>query len=243
MPHSSAVRQRIVGRRLVRLSASCLALLATLLGVGRPAKAQQVVLLDRAAVRFSAPETGGSAGPRFVFERVLAFEARLAALADAGHQPSRMGPYTEHHVRAALERHIGETLLASLRIDPAPSNETIEAQMMLAENMLAAEVGGPEALRAAARAEFIDTQELRRLYRRRALASLYLHQMVAPMLAPTDSELREIYAKTPLASEPFEKVKPTLTQMYVSRALAEAVTTFFQNARSRLRVTVLTGPK
>jgi len=212
-----------------------------LLANSRPVNAQQVVTLDRAVVRFSAPETGGAAGPRFVFERVLGFEARLAALADPGHQPARNGAYTEHHLRAALERHIAETLLASLRIDPAPSNQTIEAQMRLAESMLTAEVGGPEALRLAARAELIDTQELRRLYRRRALASLYLHQMVAPMLTLNDSELRELYTKTPLASEPFDEVKPALRRMYVSRALAEAVTTSFQNAPSRLRVTILTG--
>jgi hypothetical protein len=212
-----------------------------LLAFSRSTHAETPVVLDRAVVRFSAPETGGNAGPKFVFERVLAFEARLAALADAGHQPSRQGPYTEHHLRGALERHIAETLLSSLKIDPVPDAKTLEAQMNLAENMLAAEVGGAHALRAAARAEQIDTQELRRLYRRRALASLYLHQMVAPMLSPTDMELRELYGKTPLSSEPFEKVKPALQRMYVSRALAEAVTTFFQNARSRLKVTVLTG--
>jgi hypothetical protein len=205
------------------------------------AHAQAVVPLDRAVVRFSAPEVGGNAGPRFVFERMLAFESRLAALADAGHDAERQGPYSEHHRRVALERHIAETLLSSLRIDPAPTQKTVEGQMRLAESMLTAEVGGYEKLRAAARAEGIGTQELRRLYRRRARASLYLHQMVAPMLTPTNSELRELYGKTPLASEPFAKVKPALRRLFVSRALAEAVTTFYQNARARLRVTVLTA--
>ncbi len=40
------------------------------------------VLVDRAVVRFEAPETGGARRPRFVFERELAFEARLEALSD-----------------------------------------------------------------------------------------------------------------------------------------------------------------
>ena len=40
------------------------------------------VLVDRAVVRFEAPETGGARRPRFVFERELSFEARLEALAD-----------------------------------------------------------------------------------------------------------------------------------------------------------------
>ena len=190
-------------------------------------------------VRFTAPETGGVAAPRFVLERVLAFEARLEALMDPAHRGDRARPYTETHVRVALERHIAESLLSSLSIEPAPAKITIEAQMELARTMLTHQVGGEENLRSAARAEGIDTQELRRLFRRRALASLYLHHMVAPMLAPQDSQLRELYPKSPFANQPFETVKPELRRMFIGRALGEAVTAFYQNARSRLRVTIL----
>ena len=42
--------------------------------------AAEPVLVDRAVVRFEAPETGGARHPRFVFERELSFEARLEAL-------------------------------------------------------------------------------------------------------------------------------------------------------------------
>jgi len=200
--------------------------------------ASERAIVDRTVVRFMAPETGGNASPRFIFERVLAFEARLEALADPGHRASELAPYSETHVRAAMERHIAETLLASLSIDPKPSPSTIEAQMNLAEAMLVHQVGA-ERLRAAARSEGIDTQELRRLFRRRALASLYLHHMVAPMLAPRDGQLRELHQKTPFADQPFEKVKAELKRLYVSRALGEAVSAFYQNARSRLQVTIL----
>ena len=195
-------------------------------------------VIDRTVVRFTAPETGGNASPRFIFERVLAFEARLEALTDPGHRQSQPTPYSETHVRAAMERHIAETLLASLSIDPKPSSSMIEAQMTLARAMLANQVGETR-LRAAAKSEGIDTQELRRLFRRRALASLYLHHMIAPMLAPGDSELREFYQKTPLSDQPFEQVKAQLRRVYVSRALGEAVSAFYQNARSRLKVTIL----
>ena len=41
-------------------------------------------VVDRAVVRFFAPETGGTAHPRFVLERTLAFEARLEAMAERG---------------------------------------------------------------------------------------------------------------------------------------------------------------
>ena len=201
----------------------------------QPAGAQ---VIDRTVVRFTAPETGGNSSPRFIFERVLAFEARLEALADPGHRPSELAPYSETHVRTAMERHIAETLLASLSIDPKPSASTIEAQMNLAQAMLLHQVGA-ERLRAAAVSEGIDTQELRRMYRRRALASLYLHHMVAPMLAPRDGQLRELHQKTPLSNQPFEKVKAELARLYVTRALGEAVSAFYQNARSRLKVTIL----
>lgn len=199
---------------------------------------QTASVIDRTVVRFTAPETGGNASPRFIFERVLAFEARLEALSDPAHRPSELAPYSETHVRAAMERHIAETLLASLGIDPKPTASTIEAQMNLARAMLVHQVG-VDRLRAAAASEGIDTQELRRLFRRRALASLYLHHMVAPMLEPSEAALRELHQKTPFSSQPFDKVKAELGRLYVSRALREAVSAFYQNARSRLNVTVL----
>src|SRR5688500_9517711 len=116
------------------------------------ANASGRAIIDRTVVRFTAPETGGNASPRFIFERVLAFEARLEALADPGYREAKLAPYSETHVRSAMERHIAETLLASLSIDPKPSSSTIEAQMNLARAMLTNQVG-EERLRAAARSE------------------------------------------------------------------------------------------
>jgi hypothetical protein len=111
--------------------------------------------------------------------------------------------------------------------------------MKLARAMLAHQIGGERHLVNAARTEGIDTQELRRLFRRRALASLYLHHMVAPMLTPPDAELKELHPKSPFADRPFAQAKPELSRLYVGRALREAVTTFYQNARARLVVTLL----
>ena len=63
------------------------------------------VALDRTAVRFDAPETGGTSHPQFIFERELAFEARIEALADSD-RAERRGAYLDRHVRSALESHI-----------------------------------------------------------------------------------------------------------------------------------------
>src|SRR5579863_9880196 len=70
------------------------------------------VLVDRVAVRYWSPETGGAAQPRFLDDRALAFEARLAAMTE---RPEGLGAgYQERHLRDALDHAIGEEMLASL---------------------------------------------------------------------------------------------------------------------------------
>jgi hypothetical protein len=194
--------------------------------------------VDRVVVRFSAPELGGVRSPRFVSARLLAFEARVEALAD----PDRTdAAYRERHVSAALERHIAETLLAGLRIDPEPSVSVVRAQAEAARRALEERVGGAMALEAAARAEGVSPRELLALCQRQARASLYLDRMVSPMLAPSDAELRTLYRteRTPFRDAPFETILPALRRWYVSNRLQTALSGFYQNARSRLRIVML----
>lgn len=202
--------------------------------------APRSAILDRALVRFSAPETGGSRFPRFVFERVLAFEARLEALADPDRTQSGE-PYRERHVRAALERHIAETLLSSLRIEPEPTAAQMVRQTEAARAILVERVGGLAALAQAAAAEGVDERELLSILRRQARASLYLDRMVTPMLRPSDAELRNLQtsAPAPFRARPFEQVSGALRRWYVARRLSTALATFYQNARSRLEITML----
>lgn len=203
-----------------------------------PARADRV-LVDRVAVRFSAPETGGARAPQFIYERTLAFESRIEALADPDRRAT--AAYRERHVRAALERHIAETLLASLRIDPEPTAAELNRLTDAAELMLEQRVGGRRPLADAARAEGIDRGELLRLLRRQARASAYLDRMVAPMLAPSDAELRHAHrsGQTPYGALPYDQVAVALRRWYVGRRLAEALREFFQTARSRLEIVVL----
>src|SRR5256885_12765383 len=83
--------------------------------------------IDRAVVRFDAPETGGALRPQFVFERELAFEARLESLADADRAQGG-APYLDRHVRVVFERHVVEELLSHLAMDPEPRPEEIAAR-------------------------------------------------------------------------------------------------------------------
>jgi hypothetical protein len=198
------------------------------------------VLLERAVVRFSAPETGGVQRPRFIYERTLAFEARVEAL--AAQDRSGDAPYRERHVSAALERHVSEVLLSSLRIEPEPTEALLERQVELARKVLGDRVGGEALLLEAQRAEGISNAELSKVLRRQARASLYLDRMVAPMLRPSDAELEAIQRSAPAAlqNEPFARARPLLLRWYVSRRLSSAMASFFQEARSRVTITLLT---
>jgi hypothetical protein len=200
--------------------------------------AAEPIEVDRVLVRFTAPELGGPRAPRFVFARILSFEARIEALADPDRQG---GTFRERHVSAALERHIAETLLASLRIDPEPTSAALRAQADAAARRMEERVGGRSALIEAARLEGVSERELVSLYLRQARASLYLDRMVAPMLAPSDAELRLLYRneKTPYRDAPFETILPALRRWYVATRLSAALSGFYQNARGRLEVHVL----
>jgi hypothetical protein len=208
--------------------------------VATPEARDRAIVIDRAVVRFSAPEGGGRERPYFIYERELAFEARLVALADSAHR-SKKEPYRRHHLQQALERHVAETLLAALSIDPPPSEAEIAEQIDSARRLVSSEVGGDTALRLAAEAEGLGTLELRRYFRRRAVASLYLHVMVAPMLSPSPLELRRVHRDVdgPFAELSFEDAEPALRRWYVARSLRTAVDTYFQNARARVRLSYL----
>lgn len=193
------------------------------------------MVIDRAVARFSAPEGGGRARPYFIYERELAFEARLVALADTAYR-SRTVPYRRHHLQGALERHIAETLLAALPMDPEPSEQTLAIQLNAARAMIFEQIGGEQSFYDAARKEGLGRLEQSRYFRRRARASLYLHVMVTPMLEPSALELRRAHrsGEGPLASQSFAEAEPALRRWYVARSLKAAVTTYFQNARARV---------
>jgi hypothetical protein len=211
--------------------------LAVLLGSAGASGSPAV--LDRTVVRFDAPETGGVARPQFIFERELAFEARLESLADAD-RSERSAPYLDRHLRSALERHIAEELLAHLAMDPEPSRAEMARRVVGARGVLEQRVGGREPLESAADAEGILGADIDRLVEREARASLYLDRMVAPMLEPSEAELREVHrGASPFRGRPFDEVMAGLRKWYVGERLEAALAAFFQNARGRVHVTFM----
>lgn len=214
---------------------------AAIVGAGGPAAAGAPVEIDRVAVRFDSSETGSIASPRFVFARELAFEARLESLADP--ERSIGSPFGERHVRKAVERHVAESLLASLPMDPPPTAPELDRRRAIARASLEQRVGGREALASAADAEGVADDEVGALVDREARASLYLDRMVAPMLEPSDAELRERFRVGAPAcrGREFDACVGDLRRAEVSDRLSSALAVFFQNARSRVHVTIV-GP-
>jgi hypothetical protein len=205
------------------------------------------VELDRVVVCWTSPDTGGPEKPQFIMARELAFEARIEALAD-GYRGT--DGYADLHVRAALERHITETMLASLPLytNPTPEQRSkvvkdTAAYAEAARLMLEQRVGGHGRLLDAARAEGIEGDEIDALLRRQARASLYLDRTVAPMLKPSEAELRALHQRgeTPFTDRSFAdpEVRAQVERWLVASRVASALVRYYHGAQARLVVRLI----
>ncbi|NUQ79882.1 MAG: hypothetical protein HUU21_40795, partial [Polyangiaceae bacterium] len=96
-------------------------------------------------------------------------------------------------------------------------------------------------LAAAAEAEGLGPLELDAILLRQARASLYLDRMIAPMLEPSELELRVLLRTqtTPFRDQPFDVVAPALRRWYIGQRLSQALDAYYQNARSRVTVVMI----
>jgi hypothetical protein len=202
-----------------------------------PAHARSAAI-DRVAVRYFSPETGGSAHPRFVSERLLSFEARLDALAEQAPDTAR---FEDRFVRAALDRHVAEDMLSALAVQSGTTLQDLSALADEERAALVERVGGAEGLRGAMVAEGIDDVEVDALLRRRARAAWYVDRALTPLLRPTEEQLREVFrtSANPFRNQPFDTVRPALARWFVEERLRAAETTFLQVARARVRIVVV----
>jgi len=194
--------------------------------------------IDRVAVRYYAPETGGSARPRFVSESMLSFEAHLDALAE---QAPDSAAREDRFVRSALDRHVAEDMLSALAVQSGTVLQDLAALADEERTGLVERVGGEAGLRAAMAADGIDDSEVDALLRRRVRAAWYIDRALTPLLRPTDEQLREVFRTSahPFKNQPFETVRPALTRWFVEERLRAAETTFLQVARARVHVVVV----
>jgi hypothetical protein len=198
--------------------------------------------VDRTAVRWHSRATGGVRKPQFISARQLAFEARLEALTED--LPDSGAPYADKHVRSAIQRHLAETMLAALPVDPKPTPRQVARYAEAARGLLFQRIGadGEAKVEAARLAEGITGEELDAILRRRARASWYLDKMVAPMLRPSELDLREVHKRgeTPFTDRPFEDVREEIRQWFVSSRLSAALDRYFRNVRARVSITLIT---
>jgi hypothetical protein len=235
------------GRPRLRVAAwafaACFAPTTAAADVGRPS----VSVLDRTVVRFFAPETGGAEQPRFVTERVLAFEARLEAMAE---RPDGRGEgYDERHVRNALDHSIAEEMLAALAEKlirgSSLSRRPSDADLARLSDELAigfyARFGGQDRVEQAAGAEQLDASDEGDLLRRQTLAAFYVDRAVIPILDPSEEQLREVFRTSahPFRGKAFSDVRDALRRWLVIERLRVAENAFMQGARARITIVVI----
>ena len=225
---------RAAGARAMRVAALTVATLGALgTGVARGA----ATTVDRVAARYFAPETGGAARPRFVTERVLAFESRLEALAEGA---PASAAYDDCFRRAAFDRHVAEDLLAALEAQSGADPLDLASRTDEQRRALVERVGGAASLKSAMTDESIEETELEELLRRRARAADYVDKAITPILHPTEEQLREVQrtSQNPFKQAPFEQARGELTRWFIDERLRAAETTFLQSARARVHVVV-----
>ena len=190
--------------------------------------------VDGVALRFFAPEAGGATRPRFISDRLLAFEARL----EAKGEDATYKTVQDRHVRAAIERHVTEEILASLPMERAPDAEEVTRTANELRAALVQRIGGEFSLSEEAATEGIVPEEVNAILIRRARAALYVHRAIAPILYPSEEELREVFrtASHPFHAQKFEEARVALTRWFVEERLRSAESAYYQAARTRIQL-------
>ena len=218
----------------------------SLVVLGLAAEAEPHPAIDRTAVRFYAPETGGTDHPLYILERTLAFETRLEAMTDPGAPAGE--PYPERELRSAMEHDVAEQMLASLGqklIDDSPADQRpvqseIDGVLRDVTAAIVERFGGRARIDAAAAAELLESEEVDALITRGAFATWYLDRIITPILHPTDEQLREVYraANHPYRGQRFEQVHDQLERWFVVDRVRAAEAAFLQAARSHVKIIV-----
>jgi hypothetical protein len=214
------------------------ALLLTILSCVVVAGDARAEVVDRVAVRFVSPETGGSAHPRFFTQREIAFVARLEALLEQS--PIEGNDIPETYARVAIDRLVARTMLASLMIQRGVEPPELLRASHEARGELEARIG-ETTLASMMKAEGIEEAELLVLLRDYVRATHYVDRAVTPVLTVTEDQLREAFRATmhPYRGAKFEDVRPRLKRWLVAERMRVAEIEYLQAVRARIRVTTV----
>lgn len=210
-------------------------LLVSLLGLTAPRDADALEA-DATAVRWTSPETGGVARPRFMTRREVALLTRLEALGEGVRLEP--GDYPERFVRAAVERHVAREMLAALFIQRGTEPPDLPRLAQRARVELEERVGGAANLTAALAAEGLTDTELDLFLRDRVRAGYHVDRAITPIFRATEESLREAHraAIHPFRERRFEDCRDAFREWFVVERQRAAETEFFQGARTRVRI-------
>jgi hypothetical protein len=172
-------------------------------------------------------------------ERELGFYARIEALLDQ--TPIEGTDYPERYVRAAVDRLVARTMLASLLVQRGIEPPDVAGLAFEARGELEARIGGPNVLAEAMRKEGIEDEELLAFLRDMVRATYYVDRAITPILAVTEEALREAYRAMlhPFRGAKFDDVRVKLRRWLVAERLRAAELEFLQGARSRIKVVAI----
>ena len=220
-----------------------LAALAVVIGGAlSPASARAAtasVELERTAVRYSAPETGGYGKPRYISQRVLSFLARLEATSE-----KNPNIYEQRYLRAASERYVAEDMLNELLIRSGKEPDELPRLVELARADLCIRLGSCAVLDEARTIEGLEEAELTALLRRKVRAATYIDRTVTQIFRPAEDEVFDAYrtAQHPFRGQAFDACKGELSRWLTFEKLRVSELEFLQSARARVRIVALFLP-
>lgn len=192
-----------------------------------------VSLVDRVAVRYTTPETGGATRVRVLTERELVFLGHIEAVLEGIEDPS-----SERTIRAAAERAMADDMLSSLLVRRGAEPMELERIGKELREELCLRLSGCAELGKWLRAAGLTETELREMLLVKGRALFYIHRFVSPVMRPSEEELREAFRTTPspYRDARFEDVRAAFARYLVFERLRLAEVEFFQAARNRVRV-------
>lgn len=195
----------------------------------------QAETADRTVVRFTAPETGGTAKPRFLMEREVSTLTRLEALLEEG---VIEGEFQDRYQKVVVSRMVAEQMLAQLQIESGAEPPKLLEYVARIRETLETRVGGAEKVREALVSEGLSEAEFMRILLTRARAMAYIDRGTRGLFAPSEEELYAGWRTMPhpYRSARFEDMRTRFAAYYAYERFRTLEIDFVQSARGRLMV-------
>ncbi|WP_156864971.1 hypothetical protein [Pajaroellobacter abortibovis] len=197
-------------------------------------------MVDQVAVRFYLPELGGVEKPRFITQRMLAFEARIQSLISRRKGAPEEGEVTDRSIQIALEVHLAEEIFSFLAEDILTREPALLKPMLqYVRTIFYEQVGGIGPLLKMAEKEGLGESELGALIERRTRAFLYVNSAFTDLLHPSEEDLNTLYRVIFSSLDPpsfDDEVRRKLVHQFSQARFNQVALSFLQAAQFRLKL-------